>query len=147
MLKKSSMGPTQGTSIREQRVRLKPTPAVVGQYQVPPRTKKDQNYSTQYSQVVPHPSTNCANSSLTSEIRRDPVYSTVYGRSWTRTRGRITTVDGRSYWDQCGSIEVLQKVILGYVRYHTNVYPTAEAPFDWVTSFDWVTQRGPLGEP
>ena len=43
--------------------------------------QKSKNYSTQYSQVVPHPSTNCANSSLTSEIRRDPVYSTVYGRS------------------------------------------------------------------
>lgn len=40
------------------------------------------NYSTQYSQVISHPSTNCANISLTSEIGRDPVYSNVYGRSW-----------------------------------------------------------------
>ena len=45
------------------------------------KLRQKQNYSTQYSQVVPHPSTNCANTSLTSEIRRDPVYSDVYGRS------------------------------------------------------------------
>ena len=41
-----------------------------------------QNYSTQYSRVVPHHSTDCAITSLTSEIRRDPVLSGVYGRSW-----------------------------------------------------------------
>ena len=48
------------------------------------QTKKtsEKNYSTQYSQVVPHPSTNYANISLTSEIRRDPVWSDVYGRSF-----------------------------------------------------------------
>jgi hypothetical protein len=40
------------------------------------------NYSTQYSRVVPHHSTDCAITSLTSEIRRDPVLSGVYGRSW-----------------------------------------------------------------
>ena len=39
------------------------------------------NYSTQYSRVVPHHSTDCAITSLTSEIRRDPVLSSVYGRS------------------------------------------------------------------
>ena len=32
------------------------------------------------SQAVPHPSTNQALGSLTSEVRRDPVYSTRYGR-------------------------------------------------------------------
>ena len=32
------------------------------------------------SQAVPHPSTNRALSRLTSEVRRDPVYSTWYGR-------------------------------------------------------------------
>ena len=32
------------------------------------------------SQAVPHPSTNRALSRLTSEVRRDPVYSTRYGR-------------------------------------------------------------------
>ena len=42
-------------------------------------TKKD--YSTRYSQVVTHPSTNRANTSLTSEIGRDPVFSHVYGHS------------------------------------------------------------------
>ena len=44
--------------------------------------KEKKNYSTLYSQVVPHLSTNSANSSLTSEIRRDPVLSAVYGHSW-----------------------------------------------------------------
>ena len=32
------------------------------------------------SQAVPHPSTNQALCRLTSEVRRDPVYSTRYGR-------------------------------------------------------------------
>ena len=32
------------------------------------------------SQAVPHPSTNQALGSITSEVRRDPVYSTRYGR-------------------------------------------------------------------
>ena len=32
------------------------------------------------SQVVPHPSTNWALRRLTSEVRRDPVHSTRYGR-------------------------------------------------------------------
>ena len=44
--------------------------------------KKVQNYSTQYSRVVPHHSTDWAITSLTSEIRRDPVCSSVYGRNW-----------------------------------------------------------------
>lgn len=44
-------------------------------------SKKRQNYSTQYSQVVTYPSTDCASTSLTSEIGRDPVLSGVYGRS------------------------------------------------------------------
>jgi hypothetical protein len=42
---------------------------------------KTKNYSTQYSRVVPHHSTDCAITSLTSDIRRDPVLSGVYGRS------------------------------------------------------------------
>ena len=45
------------------------------------KKKKKKNYSTQYSRVVPHHSTDCAITSLTSEIRRDPVLSSVYGRS------------------------------------------------------------------
>ena len=36
------------------------------------------------SQAVPHPSTNQALGSLTSEVRRDPVYSTRYGRQQER---------------------------------------------------------------
>ena len=43
--------------------------------------KKSKNYSTQYSRVVSHRSTDCAITSLTSEIGRDPVLSGVYGRS------------------------------------------------------------------
>ena len=43
--------------------------------------QRGKNYSTQYSRVVPHHSTDCAITSLTSEIRRDPVLSGVYGRS------------------------------------------------------------------
>ena len=45
------------------------------------RKKGQKNYGTQYSRVVPHHSTDCAITSLTSEIRRDPVLSGVYGRS------------------------------------------------------------------
>ena len=54
------------------------------------KSRQKQNYSTQYSQVVPHPTTNCANTSLTSEIRRDPVYSSVYGRSQNLKKWRLT---------------------------------------------------------
>ena len=43
--------------------------------------KKKKNYDTQYSHVVPHHSTDCAITSLTSEIGRDPVLSSVYGRN------------------------------------------------------------------
>ena len=34
------------------------------------------------SQAVPHPSTNRALCRLTSEVERDPVHSTRYGRQW-----------------------------------------------------------------
>ena len=37
-------------------------------------------YGTRYSQAVTHPSTNRARRCLTSVIRREPVYSTWYGR-------------------------------------------------------------------
>ena len=46
------------------------------------RSKKVQNYSTPYSRVVPHRSTDGAITNLTSEIGRDPVLSGVYGRSY-----------------------------------------------------------------
>ena len=45
---------------------------------------KGKNYSTQYSHVVTHHSTNWAITSLTSEIRRDLVGSSMYGRSWDK---------------------------------------------------------------
>ena len=41
---------------------------------------KKKAYDTQYSQPVTHVSTNWARRSLTSEIGRDRVYSTWYGR-------------------------------------------------------------------
>lgn len=47
----------------------------------PFQIKTNQNYSTQYSPVVPHQSTDWAINCLTAEIRRDPVLSIVYGRS------------------------------------------------------------------
>ena len=46
------------------------------------QSKTAQNYSTSHSRVVPHRSTTEASCGLTSEIRRDPVFSTMYGRSW-----------------------------------------------------------------
>ena len=45
---------------------------------------KNKNYSTQYSRVVSHHSTDRAVTSLTSEIGRDPVVSSAYGRSRKR---------------------------------------------------------------
>ena len=42
--------------------------------------KFDKTCSTQYSRVVPHHSTDWAVPCLTSEIRRDPVFSGAYGR-------------------------------------------------------------------
>ena len=46
-----------------------------------PKNQK-KNYSTKYSRVVSNHSTDLAISSLTLEIGRDPVLSTMYGRSW-----------------------------------------------------------------
>ena len=45
------------------------------------KVRKKKNYDTQYSHVVPHHSTDCAITSLTSEIGWDPVFSSVYGRN------------------------------------------------------------------
>ena len=60
------------------------------------------NYSTQYSRVVPHHSTDCAITSLTSEIGRDPVLPGVYGRS-----SKITCWNSRRRqaggWDRAGT--------------------------------------------
>jgi hypothetical protein len=44
-------------------------------------SKKNKNYSTSYSRVISHHSTDDAITSLTSEIERDPVLSSMYGRS------------------------------------------------------------------
>ncbi|EDO26187.1 predicted protein, partial [Nematostella vectensis] len=45
------------------------------------RKKMKRNaYSTRYSKAVTHPSTNRAQSSLTSVIGREPVFSRWYGR-------------------------------------------------------------------
>ena len=43
--------------------------------------KGQKDYSTSYSRVVPHHSTDDADISLTSEIGRDPVFSDTYGRN------------------------------------------------------------------
>ena len=46
------------------------------------RKKEKKKYSTPYSRVVSHRSTDDAIASLTSEIGRDPVLSRMYGRTW-----------------------------------------------------------------
>ena len=46
------------------------------------RAAAQKNYSTPYSRVVSHRSTDGAITSLTSEIGRDPVLPGVYGRSY-----------------------------------------------------------------
>lgn len=45
------------------------------------KIKKSKNYSTEYSHVVPHHSTDSAISCLTAQIGRDAVLLTVYGRN------------------------------------------------------------------
>ena len=55
--------------------------------------KKTKSYSTQYSQVVPHLSTNYANTSLTSEIGRDPVLPGVYGHNCFLTTVECTRTE------------------------------------------------------
>jgi hypothetical protein len=45
------------------------------------KEKKEKNYSTEYSHVVPHHSTDSAIDCLTSQIGRDAVGLVVYGRS------------------------------------------------------------------
>ena len=60
-------------------------------------------YSTRYSQAVTHPSTDRARRCLTSVIRREPVYSTWYGR---RRRGKSKTRSGSTIGKFLGSIVV-----------------------------------------
>lgn len=50
----------------------------------PNKWSKSKTYDTVYSHVVPHHSTNTADTRLTSEIRRDPVLSGAYGRTSCR---------------------------------------------------------------
>ena len=45
------------------------------------KENKEKNYSTEYSHVVPHHSTDSAIDCLTSQIGRDAVGLVVYGRS------------------------------------------------------------------
>jgi hypothetical protein len=47
----------------------------------PAKKKKKKNYSTEYSHVVPHHSTDYAINCLTAQIGRDAVGLVVYGRS------------------------------------------------------------------
>lgn len=84
---------------------------------------KSKSYSTQYSQVVPHPSTNYANTSLTSEIRRDPVLSCVYGHNqrqrlnanfdtteiWTPGRRLTNRYSPRVVWRPLGTYILSQR--------------------------------------
>ena len=46
------------------------------------------------SRAVPHPSTNRALRRLTSEVRRDPVHSTRYGRQRNQLRASLAWVYG-----------------------------------------------------
>ena len=60
------------------------------------------------SRAVPHPSTNRALRRLTSEVRRDPVYSTRYGRQLTAC---LTTTHGArpsQAWDCIRSVRNCQ---------------------------------------
>ena len=64
-----------------------------------PREFMQNAYNTRDSQAVTHPSTNRARRCLTSVIRREPVYSTWYGRrqrrmSKTQPQHKIDTVLG-----------------------------------------------------
>jgi hypothetical protein len=52
-----------------------------GKMQVKKKKKKKKNYSTEYSHVVPHHSTDSAINCLTAQIGRDAVGLVVYGRN------------------------------------------------------------------
>ncbi len=93
--------------------------------------KKGQNYSTQYSRVVPHHSTDWAITSLTSEIGRDPVLPSVYGRSCIYKK--IKNDKGSSYW----VIEVID--VVNYCDWALFFYLFL-IHFDWwlVHSLQWI---------
>lgn len=87
-------GHARGTSLPVQGVQslhthpIHPAAQVLGEQHVsgakkdhPSQRGEGQNYSTSYSRVISHRSTDDAITSLTSEIGRDPVLSGVYGRS------------------------------------------------------------------
>ena len=58
------------------------------------------------SQAVPHPSTNRALGSLTSEVGRDPVYSTRYGRQRIRSfrKSECTSFEWAAYFSRAGEL-------------------------------------------
>src|ERR1700709_1829644 len=56
-------------------------PQKISSFPACPLLKKQKNYNTLYSHVVPHHSTDKAITGLTAEIRRDPVLFRLYGRS------------------------------------------------------------------
>ena len=96
------------------------------------------------SQAVPHPSTNRALRRLTSEVRRDPVHSTRYGRqrqiifnmyqmflTWKKD-GTHHSEDASVYWQECsvssnlgGHCSLLGKILklhLQRSRHRANVF-------------------------
>ena len=96
------------------------------------------------SQAVPHPSTNQALRRLTSEVRRDPVHSTRYGRqrqiifnmyqmflTWKKD-GTHHSEDASVYWQECsvssnlgGHCSLLGKILklhLQRSRHRANVF-------------------------
>ena len=68
---------------------------------IPPKGKADS--TRRCSQAVPHPSTNRALRRLTSEVGRDPVYSTRYGRQREKDPAICHTFPrwGKSERQQC----------------------------------------------
>ena len=74
----SEILPTESGHCKKQITQIKlPQPAVLS---VATASSDKADSTWRCSQAVPHPSTNQALGSLTSEVRRDPVYSTRYGR-------------------------------------------------------------------
>ena len=109
--------------------------------------------STRYSQVVTHPSTNPAQSCLTSVIRREPVHSAWYGlrtvhSSHKHLLNTHTLARGLGYvlWIRL-NIDMLQKEYVSYVEY--NILEEKEAfvhtvPVQKRPTALGITRRSPI---
>ena len=85
--------------------------------------KKQKDYGTQYSRVVPHHSTDWADTSLTSEIGRDPVLSSTYGRRH-QFSAHYLVINGPQRESGLTATRVAKKTRMRVGHHHAHIFYT-----------------------